>query len=301
MQKIRIAVIGFGNVGREVVASVQESPDMELVGVVEIPEVARNLREKLGGLPVVSDIDELGEVDVAILAIASRSVPQIAPIYLEKGINTVDAFDIHGDSVIELKDQLASIAIKNNSVAIISAGWDPGISSIVRGLMEAVAPRGITYTNYGPGVSLGHTVAAKAIDGVEDAVSMTIPEGNGAHKRMVYVKIKPNWDFKQVEDAIKKDAYFNRDNTLVFRVDEVRTIIDMGHGVRIERKGGSGRTHNQRMEFTMLVTNPAATAQVMISAARASIKQSPGCYSMLEIPPIHYLSGEVGKNILKLV
>lgn len=301
MQKIRIAVVGFGNVGHEVLASVLESRDMELAGIVEVPEKIQKIRRSVRGFPVVSDVEELEEVHVAILAVASRSVEEIAPQYLEKGINTVDAFDIHGNSILKLKNYLGPIARANNSVAIVSAGWDPGTNSVVRVLMEAIAPRGVTYTNYGPGISLGHTVAVKAIDGVEDAVSITVPKGNGEHKRLVYVKMKENRNFEEVAEIIKRDPYFVRDHTYVFKVDDVEAIVDMGHGVRIERKGVSGKTHNQRMEFIMSVTNPAATAQLMVSAARASMKQKPGSYTLLEIPPIDFLWGDRDANISRLL
>lgn len=301
MLKAKVAIIGFGNVGKEVMETVIESPDMEVAGIVEVPPKVEYLKGKLHDFPVTSSVEELDSVDIAILAVDSRCVPQLAPQYLGKGINTIDAFDIHGDSVIKLREELTSVARAHDAVAIISAGWDPGTNSVVRTIMQIIAPKGITYTNYGPGMSMGHTVAAKAVEGVVDAVSLTIPEGTGIHKRLVYVKIKPDYDFKKIEEAIKNDSYFNHDTTIVFNVDDIENLIDMGHGVHIERKGASGRTHNQRMEFIMQVTNPAATAQVMVSAARASLKQKPGAYTLAEIPPIDYLYGKKEEIILKLL
>ena len=267
---------------------------------VEIPN-RQQLKGKYKGFPVVSDVTELGKIDIAILATGSRVIPKIAPYYLEKGINTVDAFDIHGESTIKLKQNLSSIAKAHNSVAVIAAGWDPGTNSIMRVIMEAIAPKGQTYTNYGPGMSMGHTVAAKDIEGVEDALAITIPEGSGIHRRLVYVKIQKGYDPKKVEEAIKKDAYFSHDQTIVFYVDDVNPLIDVGHGVHIERKGVAGKTHNQRMKYIMQITNPAVTAQIMVSAARASLKQKPGCYTPMEIPPIDYLHGEKNELILRLL
>ncbi|NLU10855.1 MAG: diaminopimelate dehydrogenase [Tepidanaerobacter acetatoxydans] len=301
MQRVKVAIIGFGNVGKEVMEAVIESPDMEVAGIVEVPKKVESMKGKFHDFPVTSSVEELGRVDIAILAVDSRCVPQIAPHYLEMGINTIDAFDIHGDSIIKLREELTSVAKAHDAVAILSAGWDPGTNSVVRTIMQTIAPKGMTYTNYGPGMSMGHTVAAKAVEGVADAVSLTIPEGNGIHKRLVYVKIKPGYDFKKIEEAIKNDSYFKRDTTIVYNVDDIENLIDMGHGVHIERKGVSGRTHNQRMEFIMQVTNPAATAQVMVSAARASLKQKPGAYTLAEIPPIDYLYGKKEEIILKLL
>ncbi len=124
---------------------------------------------------------------------------KFAKTCLALGINTVDSFDIHSE-ILHLRDSLQETAKSNNAVAVVSAGWDPGGSdSVVRTLLEALAPRGITYTNFGPGMSMGgHTVAVKAIDGVKAAISMTIPAGTGVHRRMVYIELQEGYDFKTV-------------------------------------------------------------------------------------------------------
>lgn len=301
LQKSKIAVVGYGHVGQGVVDAVLESPDMELVGIVELPHVVESLKEKVKDFPVVSDVRELGRVDVAILAINSRAVPEVAPYYLKMGMNTVDAYDIHGESILQLRADLDRVAKENGAVAVISAGWDPGTDSIIRAVMEIVAPKGITNVNFGPGMSMGHTVAVKSIPGVKDAISITVPKGMGLHKRIVYVELQDGYDFEKVSEAVKNDPYFIADETHVFCVENVKNLIDVGHGVHIERKGVSGKTHNQKMEFTMSVVNPAATGQVMVSAARASLKQKPGCYTLLEIPPIDFIYGDREKLLLHLV
>ncbi len=302
MLKSRIAVVGFGNVGSEVLPALKESPDMEVAGIVlRDPKKIDPTKKMVGNVPVVTDVNELGQVDVAILSIPSRSVPEVAPQYLKMGINTVDSFDIHGDSIINLRKSLAHIAKAHNSVAVISAGWDPGSDSFVRALLEVVTPKGLTYTNFGPGMSLGHTVAVKAIEGVKDALSMTIPEGTGLHKRLVYVKIKQGYDFEKISEAIKNDPYFIHDETHVYKVDDVKSLIDKGHGVHMERKGVSGTTHNQRIEFIMSICNPAAAGQVMVAAARAGLRQKPGCYTTLEIPLIDFLYGEKERLLHRLI
>jgi len=302
MQKSRVAVVGFGNVGREVVPAVLESPDLELVGIVLKDQAKVNVvKKQVLDIPVVTDVRELGKVDVAILSIPSRQVPKVAPQYLELGINTVDSFDIHGDSVVALRKDLDKVAKANNAVSVISSGWDPGSDSFIRTLLEVIAPRGLTYTNFGPGMSLGHTVAVKSIEGVEDALSMTIPEGTGLHKRLVYVKIKDGYEFENIANNIKNDPYFIDDETHVYSVEDVTSLIDKGHGVHMERKGVSGRTHNQRMEFIMSISNPAAAGQVMTSAARASLKQKAGCYTVLEIPLIDFLCGDKEQLLHRLI
>ena len=187
MEKIKVAIVGYGNIGRYSLEAVQAASDMECVGIVRRSGNAGEYKE-LQDYKVVSDIRELGKVDVAILATPSRKVKENAEKYLQMGISTVDSFDIH-THICDLRSALDPVAKEGKAVSIISAGWDPGSDSIVRSLMQALAPRGITYTNFGPGRSMGHSVVAKSKDGVEDALSLTIPKGNGMHRRMVYVQL----------------------------------------------------------------------------------------------------------------
>ena len=191
-----------------------------------------------------------------------------------------------------MRRTLSASAKEHNAVSIISAGWDPGSDSIVRTLLEAIAPKGITYTNFGPGMSMGHTVAVKAIDGVKAALSMTIPTGTGIHRRMVYIELKDGYEFDKVSAAIKADPYFANDETHVKLVPSVDALLDMGHGVNLTRKGVSGKTQNQLFEFNMRINNPALTAQVLVCVARASMRQQPGCYTMVEVPVIDLLPGD---------
>ena len=239
-------------------------------------------------------------VQVAILCNPTRSVEHYATEALRLGINTVDSFDIHTQTV-DLHRTLGEVARKHHAVSIMSAGWDPGTDSVIRALLEACAPKGLTYTNFGPGMSMGHTVAVKAIEGVKAALSMTIPLGTGVHRRMVYIEVEDGYDFKQVSAAIKADDYFAHDETHVMQVECVDNLLDMGHGVNLVRKGVSGKTQNQLIEFDMKINNPALTAQILVSVARASLKQQPGAYTMIELPIIDMLYGERENLIRRLV
>lgn len=295
MNKIRVAIVGYGNVGAYALEAVQAAGDMEIAGIVR-----RSGGTDIGGIPVVTDVKELGAVDIALLCVPSRKVEETAQEYLVQGISTVDSFDIHS-SIVEVRKTLGEAAVKGNAVAVVSAGWDPGSDSMVRALLEAAAPRGITYTNFGPGMSMGHSVAAKAVDGVEDALSMTIPTGTGIHRRVVYVQLKQGADFATVTQAIKEDAYFAKDETHVLAVERVSDYIDVGHGVNLTRKGVSGATHNQMFTFEMRINNPALTSQLMVSCARGAMRQKPGAYTMIELPVIDLLEGNREDIIHKLV
>ena len=299
MKKIRAAIVGYGNIGRFALEALQATQDFEVAGIVR-RKGAENCPDELKGMKVVKDIRELGEVDVAILSTPTRSVESYAKDILALGINTVDSFDIH-TQIPALRQSLQEVAKAHNTVSIISAGWDPGSDSIVRTLLQAIAPKGISYTNFGPGMSMGHTVAVKSKEGVKAALSMTIPVGTGIHRRMVYVELEDGYKFEDVERAIKTDPYFANDETHVIQVPCVDDLKDMGHGVNLTRKGVSGKTQNQLFEFNMHINNPALTGQVLVCAARAAMRREPGCYTMIEVPVVDLLPGDKDEWIGKLV
>ena len=299
MKKIRAAVVGYGNIGKYTLEALLEAPDFEIAGIVR-RRGAEDCPKELEGYKVVKDIRELEAVDVAILATPTRSVEAYAKDILALGINTVDSFDIH-TKIVELRRTLDAAAKAGNAVSIISAGWDPGSDSVVRTLMESLAPKGISYTNFGPGRSMGHSVCVRSKAGVKDALSMTIPVGQGIHRRMVYVELEDGANLDEVTAAIKADPYFASDETHVFQVDSVDALNDVGHGVNLVRKGVSGQTHNQLFEFNMKINNPALTAQVLVNVARASMRQKPGCYTMIEIPVIDLLPGDREEIVKHLV
>jgi diaminopimelate dehydrogenase len=298
MNKIRAAVVGYGNIGRFVVEALEAAPDMEIAGVVR--RNAANVPAELAPYKVVTDISELGQVDVAILCTPTREVEKYALRYLAMGINTVDSFDIH-TLIPQLRKNLGEAARKAGKVAVISAGWDPGSDSIVRTLMQAAAPKGLTHTNFGPGMSMGHTVCVKSKPGVKNALSMTMPKGDGMHRRMVYVELEEGASLDEVARAVKEDPYFASDETHVMAVDSVDEVKDMGHGVHMVRKGVSGKTQNQRFEFNMSINNPALTAQLLVGVARAAMRLAPGAYTMIEIPVVDLLPGDRDSWIGKLV
>lgn len=298
MSKIRAAVIGYGNIGHFVLDALESAPDFEVAGIIR--RNPDNIPHRLKEYKVAGNISELGKVDVAILCAPSRSCEKYAAEIMAQGINVVDSFDIHTE-IVATRNRLDKVAKEHNAVSIISAGWDPGSDSVIRALLDACAPKGITYTNFGPGMSMGHTVAVKAIEGVKAALSMTIPTGTSIHRRMVYVELEDGHDLDSVAAKIKADPYFAHDETHVTAVDSVDDLLDMGHGVNLVRKGVSGHTQGQRFEFNMSINNPALTGQILVSTARAAMKQRPGAYTLIEIPVIDMLYGERDELIKRLV
>lgn len=289
MKKIRAAVVGYGNIGHYSVEALQAAPDFEIAGIVR-RQGSENKPLALTPYEVVDDITKLKDVDVAILALPTRLCPESAERIVKFGINTVDSFDIH-TSILDYRTKQMENNKKTGTVSVISAGWDPGSDSVVRVLMQALAPKGLSYTNFGPGMSMGHSVVARSKKGVKNALSMTIPLGEGIHRRMVYVELEDGASLEEVTHELKADDYFAHDELHVFAVKSVDDVKDMGHGVHMTRKGVSGKTQNQRMSFDMSINNPALTGQVLVDVARASMRLQPGCYTMPEIPVIDLLPG----------
>ncbi len=284
---IKVAILGYGNIGRAAEQAVNAAPDMELAGIFHH-----------------NDCLDCIDADVVLVCTPTREVQKFATVLAARGICTVDSFDIHGQ-ILSLRSALDAVCTANKSVSIISAGWDPGTDSMVRALLQAMAPKGLTYTNFGPGRSMGHTVAAKAIKGVKNALSMTIPLGTGIHRRMVYIELEDGADFKTVEANLLKDDYFAHDETHVIAVPSVDALNNVAHGVNLIRSGVSGETHNQRFEFNMEINNPALTGQVMVSSARAAYRMKQrglyGAKTMIELAPVDLLPGTVEENVAALV
>ena len=284
---MRVAILGYGNIGRSAEQAVQLAPDMELAGIY-------HHNDSLEGL----------SADVVLICTPTREMGKYAELFLEQGVNVVDSFDVHGDICVH-RSRLGAKAVAHRAVSVVAAGWDPGTDSVMRAMLLAMAPEGVTYTNFGPGRSMGHTVAAKAIKGVKDALSMTIPLGKGVHARRVYIELEDGVDFKEVETAILADEYFAHDDTQVQLVENVAVLNTVQHGVKLVREGESSGVANQQMSFDMTINNPALTAQVMVSCARAAVrmqeKERYGAYTMIELPPISLLPGEAEDLIGKLV
>lgn len=304
---ISVVVHGLGNIGRHVIQSLEVASDMQCVGVVRRKESLGKKPFDLRGVQDFADMDSLikaqGKPQVAIICGPSRRVPEIAEQYLKAGIHTIDSFDIHGQ-VPELVQSLGKIATDNSAVAVTAAGWDPGTDSIMRAMFEAMVPMGTTFTNFGRGRSMGHSVAARAIDGVADAVSITIPVGGGRHSRLVYILPEQGQDTANIQKRLAADDYFSHDPLdvrFVETAEELEAVADNSHGVLMERVGSSGFASNQHLTFDMRIDNPALTAQMLVSCARAATRLASGSYTLIDIPPVALLAGDRMKHIARLV
>ncbi|MCQ2348834.1 MAG: diaminopimelate dehydrogenase [Paludibacteraceae bacterium] len=288
---IRIAIVGTGNIGQAAQKAVQNAEDMELVGVYHHYEV--------------DDAQcTMHNVDVALVCLPTRESPAFAEKMLRMGISTVDSFDIH-TQIPAVRSRLMPVAQSNHAVAVISAGWDPGSDSMIRALLQVLTPEGQSYTNFGPGRSMGHTVAAKAIAGVKNALSITLPLGKGQHGRHVYIELEDGYDFEDVRNRLLADDYFAHDATEVELVDDVEQYQTTAHGVLLERTGTASGKDGQQLEFKMQIDNPSLTAQFMTGCARAAYRLQQtgrwGCYTTIELAPVDMLPGTTESNVQHLV
>lgn len=326
--KIRIAIAGYGNIGKGVECAIKQNRDMELYGVFSRrnPESVKTLT----GAKVYSIddlVDHKDNVDVLILCGGSaKDLPVQTPEFA-KNFNVIDSFDTHAKIPEHFKN-VDDAAKKSGKVAIISIGWDPGMFSLNRLYAEAILPSGENYTFWGKGVSQGHSDAIRRIDGVIDARQYTIPiedaiirVRNGEnpilstrekHERECFVVAEPGADLKRIEEEIKTmPNYFADYNTTVHFISQEemdKNHSGIPHGGMVLRCGKTGLSeeNNHVIEYSLkLDSNPEFTSSVLVAYARAAYRLNKegvsGCKTAFDIAPI-YLSPkspeELRKNLL---
>lgn len=307
---MKIAIWGYGNLGRGVERALAQNPDMETVGVFtrRAPETVKTLT----GIPVYSATELAGfqqKIDVLIICGGSATdLPEFTP-NLARYYNVVDSFDTHAGIPTHFEKTDAA-AKESGHVALISAGWDPGLFSIARVLGDAILPDGETYTFWGPGVSQGHSDAIRRIPGVKDARQYTLPiEGakellrrgerpeNKAyklHRRECFVVAEEGADKAEIETAIKTmPNYFADYETTVHFIGEEELLREHGglpHGGSVIRTGITGEGRTERAELTLaLDSNPEFTGAVLVACARAvgrmAARGDKGCKTVLDLAP----------------
>ena len=311
---INVAIVGYGNVGRGVVAALEKSADMKLAAAFSRrPE---QVAKQLKGVEVLntekSSLPKGLRIDVAILCGGSKEdVPVQGPMFAKK-FNTVDSFDTHADIPRYFK-KMDAVAKKSGNVSIISAGWDPGIFSLERVLGDAFLPGGRGFTFWGPGVSQGHSDAARRVDGVLDARQYTLPIETAlekvrsgktpgftkrqTHKRLVYVVAKKGADKERIRrEIVTMPNYYAEYGTEVVFISEKAMAAEHStypHGGFVLTSGLVSKGGRQILEYSCkLESNPRFTGSVLVACARAAYRlkkqgQS-GAYTMLDIPPALY-------------
>src|SRR5690625_5099349 len=310
-EKIRVGIVGYGNLGRGVQAAIQQNPDMRLVGIFTRRDPSTIVLDD-DTIPVhaLERIENfVGLIDVLILCGGSKNdLPEQGPA-LARRFCTVDSFDTHA----RIPDYFAAVDEKaraGGKVALISAGWDPGLFSLNRLFGEAVLPQGATYTFWGKGLSQGHSDAVRRVPGVKAAVQYTIPSREAMdrvrrgelpalstrerHTRECYVVLDEGADAATVEQAIvTMPDYFADYDTTVHFIDDATLKRDhaaMPHGGFVIRSGSTGQGTSQVVEFSLaLNSNPEFTSSVLVAYARAvhrlHQRGEQGARTVLDIAP----------------
>lgn len=321
MQKIKIGIVGYGNLGKGVELAIRQNSDMELVGVFTRRDPESIQTVAAPAYPYKAIRDFVGKIDVMILCGGSATdlavqTPEIAQMF-----HTIDSYDTHA-KIPAYYDEVNKIASASQHTSIISVGWDPGMFSISRLYNNCILPQGKDYTFWGKGVSQGHSDAIKRVKGVKAAKQYTIPiedavnkvrEGKNPelttrerHKRVCYVVAEEGQDLSRIEQEIKTMPHYFADyDTAVHFISEEemeREHNKMPHGGFVIRSGVTGENaeHKQIVEYALkLDSNPEFTASVLVAYARAAYRLAQegvhGAKTVFDIAPalLSPVSGDV--------
>ena len=310
---IRIGILGYGNLGRGIECAVRQNPDMQLAAVFtrRAPETVKILTEGVPVYPAAEAAAHADEVDVLVLCGGSATdLPTQTPEFAQ-WFHVVDSFDTHANIPVHF-DEVDAAAKTSGKMALISAGWDPGMFSLNRLYASAVLPCGADYTFWGKGVSQGHSDAIRRIEGVKDARQYTIPvpaaldavrsgsqpqlTTRQKHTRECFVVAEEGADLARIENEIKTmPNYFADYDTTVHFISEEELQRDhsgIPHGGFVIRTGKTGWNleHNHIIEYSLkLDSNPEFTSSVILAYARAiyrlAQKGESGCRTVFDIAP----------------
>lgn len=319
---IRIAIAGYGNLGRGVLAALRQNPDMQAAAVFTRRNPASLVLEDKN-IPVVSLSEAPAwkdKIDVMILCGGSATdLPEQTPA-MAQYFNVVDSFDTHTRIPAHFKE-VEDACKQAGTVGLISVGWDPGLFSLNRLYAGAVLPQGKDYTFWGKGVSQGHSDALRRVKGVKDARQYTIPVAAALervragenpelstrqkHTRECFVVLEPGADPARVEQEIKTmPNYFADYDTTVHFIseEELRTEhTGIPHGGFVLRSGVTGKGSKHLIEYSLkLDSNPEFTSSVLVAYARAAHRLAQegacGCKTVFDVPPA-YLSPKSGEEL----
>jgi diaminopimelate dehydrogenase len=281
-----LAIISFGRLGKACGEAIVATADLAVAGIVRRPEsLNQPLPAALRGVAVAPHASELGSFDAALICLPTAVALEAATDLLQHRIPIVEAATVPSATYQSYKREVDRVALRHKVAAVVGAGWEPGMLSVFRGLFAVLCPKGHSDMRDRPGVSLHHTLAARSVSGVRDALCTELPAGSGKIQRYVYVELECGSDLPRVTQVIQTDPLFVDEETLVLPVDSVATLEDEGHGVVLERLGTSAGKAHQRFLLEGRFDFVAVTAQVMIAAARALPTLAPGAHALADLPP----------------
>jgi diaminopimelate dehydrogenase len=281
MKKIRLAIIGLGNLGRKCAEVILADPATVLTGIVRRSGSPASWLKT----PVVTHISELKEADAALICVPPDAVMGIAKDLLQRRIPIVECARLHGEAFLRQKSEIHRVALLYKIPAIVGAGCDPGAFSLFRSHFALLLPHGHTETSLHTGPSLHHTLAAEGIKGVRKALATELKSVEGTIQRYVYVELEPSADAAKVEYAIVHDPLFLDEQTLVFPVPSVAALEETNRGVLLERRAAAGKADHSSFLLEARFDEVGIAARMMIAAVRLLPSLHAGAYSLLDLPP----------------
>jgi diaminopimelate dehydrogenase len=282
MRVRRLAVIGFGKLGRACCETVSTTEDLTLAGIVRRRDhLGEALPAALRGTPVVAHPSELPPVDGALICVDVAHVIDAARVAMEHGIAVVECAQLHGAALAEHSETIGRVARHHNLPAIVGAGWDPGAASMLRTLFAIVAPRGHTEMTHRPSEHMRHLVPR--VPGIADGLYVERRAPDGRMQRYVYVQLERGADFDTVATTIRADPLFLGEDTSVFPIDDAAELEHDMHGVVIERRGSAAHFRHEHLLAEARFDVALAAARVMVGAARALSALHPGAYTILDL------------------
>lgn len=285
MKQLRLAVIGFGKLGKACSHLIFKSKDLTLTGIVRRPlKIGEPLPAPLGNIRTVSHISELKGIDGALICLPTEFVIEAVHDLLQHKIPIVECASLHGKAFLEHKADIHRMASHHKMPAIVGAGWDPGVLSLLRSLFALLSPKGQTQITHHPGVSLHHSIFARDLPGVKDALTTELKTKDGKKQRYVYIELKQGADFESIKQTIVSDPLFLNEETLVFPVDDIAAMEQEEYGVVMERKGLSELGEHQLLLLEGRFNKASLAAQVMVAAARTLATCKHGAVSLIDLP-----------------
>jgi len=245
---------------------------------------AEGLPDHLRHVPLTTHIGQVRDVDGALICVPTTAVMEAASQVLQHGIAIVDCAILQGEAFHNHKEGIRKLAFHHHAPAIVGAGWDPGALSVFRSWLALLTPGGMTETTRRPGITLRHTVVAKGVEGVKDALCTEVRAADGRLQRYVYVELEKGANADLVAEAIRADPLFLGEETRVFPVESLASLEQEGRGVVLDRRGSSQRIGRQHFVLEGRFDEAAVTAEVMLAAARALPSLDPGVYSLADVP-----------------
>ena len=279
MKRLRLAIVGYGTLGKACARAVQEAPDLELAGVVR-PEGEAGL--PLEGLPpetpCVDHISGLTRLDSALVCVPDELAAGVARELVQHRVPLVECATQEGSTRDAFLAELDRQAQQHRVAVVVGAGWSAGAVPWIERLFTLMIPKGETRITHRPGIQLHHTAAAADIPGVVGALCTERHDDTGRPQRYLYLQVDRHADFDAVREAVLSDPLFLAEETLVFQVDDIATLEEEGHGLVMERRATTARAIHDTLLFEARLDPVAFTARIMLDAARQLPGLRPGAH-----------------------